>query len=102
MPILVNENMGPVLELLENVIKRTRDPVTKRRASILRDTLSQRPMAEIINAVPGSTITAQAALCKVSRQTFYNWMNGAVPNTRQAQRLTKITGYTIAEIRGRG
>jgi hypothetical protein len=75
-------------------------PGIKRRAQELRDRLALRPMTEILAAVPGSTITAKARACGVSRPTFYTWMNGARPKKAPAARLAKITGFSIAEIRG--
>jgi DNA invertase Pin-like site-specific DNA recombinase len=92
MTILLNE--------LDTLIKRTRDPALKRRAAKLRDKLAQRPMPEILNLVPGETVIAKAKACGVSRQTFYTWLNGSVPHPKQAARLAKITGISIAEIRG--
>jgi hypothetical protein len=75
-------------------------PGIKRRARELRDRLSVRPMKEILARVPGTTVTTRARVCGVSRQTFYTWMNGARPKKAQAAQLAKITGFTIAEIRG--
>jgi acetyl-CoA acetyltransferase len=81
-------------------LSKDRDPGIKRRAREIRDRLSMKPMTEILAFVPDGTITAKARACGVSRQTFYTWMNGARPKKAQAARLAKITGFTIAEIRG--
>jgi transcriptional regulator with XRE-family HTH domain len=90
----------PILYELETLIKRTQDATLKRRARELRDRLSQRPMSEILNLVPGETVIAKAKICGVSRQTFYTWLNGSIPHPKQAARLAKVTGVSIAEIRG--
>jgi hypothetical protein len=95
-----NQNTAPVLSELEILISSTFDATVRQLAIKLRDRLMQRPMAEILNAIPGNNVNDKAKLCQVSRQTFYNWERGTLPNPEQAERISEITGYSIAEIRG--
>jgi DNA-binding XRE family transcriptional regulator len=95
-----NMDVTPVLAELDILITNTFDTAVREMATKLRDRLMQRPMAEILNAVPGQTVTDKAKCCQVSRQTFYSWERGAIPNPRQAKRLAEVTGYSVAEVRG--
>jgi hypothetical protein len=95
-----NVDVTPVLSELDILIANTFDTAVRQLAIKLRDRLVQRPMAEILNAVPGQTIKDKAKRCQVSRQTFYSWERGAIPNPQQAERLAEVTGYSVAEIRG--
>ena len=62
----------------------------------------QVPMATILAKVPGDTLTQRAKRLKVTRQTYYDWLNEkSRPNPQLAKKLAKITGFSIKEIRGR-
>jgi hypothetical protein len=76
------------------------DPIIEKRLAQLNDKLARRPIAEIIAMIPGETDAAKARACGVSRQTFHNWRNGTIPQKAHAVRLAKVTGFSIAEIRG--
>jgi hypothetical protein len=98
--LVQNQNTTPVLSELEILIANTFDATTRQLAIKLRDRLVKKPMAEILNAIPGNAVKDKAKLCHVSRQTFYSWERGAIPNPQQAKRLAEVTGYSVAEIRG--
>jgi hypothetical protein len=95
-----NQNTAPVLSELDILIASTFDATVRQLAIKLRDRLVRRPIAEILNAIPGQTVKDKAKRCQVSRQTFYSWERGATPNPQQAKRLAEVTGYSVAEIRG--
>ena len=60
------------------------------------------PMSELLQHVPGNTITERARAIGISRQGYYRWLWGWMrPNVVQAKRLAELTGYPVEEIRGR-
>jgi hypothetical protein len=60
------------------------------------------PMADILAKLPDDTVTARAKRLGITRQAYYDWVNGkSRPNIKQARRLQKLTGFTVQEIRGR-
>ena len=62
----------------------------------------QMPMAEVLRKIRGTSITARAKKARISRQTYYEYMNEETrPNLEIAQRLSKLTGIPVEEIRGR-
>jgi predicted transcriptional regulator len=59
------------------------------------------PMSKILERVPGKTIGEKAKSLGVNRATWYVWQSGATrPNIEKAKQLERITGYSVAEIRG--
>lgn len=57
------------------------------------------PMREILAQVPGDSLTRRAQKLKVSRQTFYVWLNEKFRPTRmQAKRISRVTGVPIEHI----
>jgi len=59
------------------------------------------PMSKILERVPGVSITEKSKLLGVNRATWYVWQSGATrPNIEKAKQLARITGYSVAEIRG--
>lgn len=59
-------------------------------------------MADILALVPGDTVTAQAELLEVSRQTYYTWLEGrGRPGEEAAARLAELTGIAEDVILGR-
>ena len=94
--------MDETLKLLDRVISKVRldDPEIARQIEGIRAKLSIRPMSEILDFVPGKTVAEKARACGVTRQAYYLWLRGKRPLNAQARRLSALTGYSIAEIRG--
>jgi DNA invertase Pin-like site-specific DNA recombinase len=81
-------------------IKEVVDPDLYQTAVKRQAERAARQFQEILDAVPGKTIAEKARRCGVSRQTFYTWMNGSKPYSKQVSKLAKASGYSIAEIIG--
>jgi hypothetical protein len=88
------------LKTLADLIDLTPDPDIRRRARDNHDRLSRKPLEEVLDLIPGDSFQDQAKRCGVTRQTFHAWRNGRLPNRQQAMRIAKLTGLTLAEIRG--
>lgn len=59
------------------------------------------PMSAVLPMVPGKTIMEKSRNCGVTRQAYYNWLNGeARPSLQQAQLLAKLTGLSADAIHG--
>ena len=57
------------------------------------------PMRDILAKVPGDSLTERAKKLKVSRQTFYVWLNEKFrPTLRQAKRISKYTDVPVSHI----
>ena len=57
------------------------------------------PMRDILAKVPGDSLTDKAKKLKVSRQTFYVWLNERFrPTLRQAKRISKYTDVPVSHI----
>lgn len=57
------------------------------------------PMEEILAKVPGESLSDRARKVGVSRQTMYVWAAERFrPTTRQAKRISKLTGVPVAQI----
>jgi hypothetical protein len=88
------------LELVERLIKLSGDPKVRSRAMRMHSRIKL-PMSQVLQKVPGDSIIEKAKLLEISRQTWYVWLSGATrPNLAKARQLERITGYTVAEIRG--
>lgn len=78
------------------------DRIAERMKLKLEARLAAVPMSEVLAKMPQTSITAKARAVGVSRQTFYLWLHDATrPDEAHAQKLAKITGFSVAEIRGR-
>lgn len=59
------------------------------------------PMSAVLAMVPGDTIVEKARHCGVTRQAYYDWLNGSSrPSRRQADILAGITGLSADAIFG--
>lgn len=60
------------------------------------------PLTEVLDKVPGTSVVDRCRCIGIARQTYYQWLRGtARPNPEQAEKLSKMTGYTVDQIRGR-
>lgn len=87
-------------KLLEQLAKDSPYPKVRKFA---RKTLGRNrlPMSAVLPMVPGRTIVEKSKNCGVTRQAYYNWLNGeARPSLKQAQLLAKLTGLSAAAIHG--
>jgi transcriptional regulator with XRE-family HTH domain len=88
------------LRLIERLIEVAPDANLRLRAVRMRSRLLL-PMSEVLSKVPGRTIRERARLVGVTRQAWYQWMDGtARPSAKRAKQLERITGYPADEIRG--
>jgi hypothetical protein len=88
------------LELVERLIRMSSDPKVRSRAMRMHSRIKL-PMAQVLARVPGESVIDKAKVLGISRQTWYVWQSGATrPNLAKARQLERITGYTVAEIRG--
>jgi len=91
--------------LADQLVTATRDVDNRAHKLALKLARSLRPkvsMSEILVKVPGASVTDQAETVGVSRQTWYNWLDGkGRPHPGAAKRLAKITGVSEEVIRGR-
>lgn len=77
------------------------DEAIQRDARRILARLNAMPMSEILAKVPGETVVAKCALLGVTRVTWFYWMSGRNrPRNKAARKLAKITGLSVAEIRG--
>jgi len=96
-----NKNKSQAIKLIDRLMKISPDQGALLRAMQIRERFML-PMADVLNRIPGKTITQKAAACGVSRQAFYAWQRGVSrPNTKQAERLSELTGYDTEDIKGR-
>lgn len=91
------------LDLAERLLKAVwYDSDLAARAAQIRDRI-RLPMTEVLDKVPGLTVSDKIERIGVSRQAYYWWLNGKTrPNATQAKKLARMTGYDASEIRGRG
>jgi hypothetical protein len=77
------------------------DPYTLQLARRLRNAINLMPMWVVLDQVPGDTVTEQANIVGVSRNTWYGWRRGEIrPNKVQSIRLTALTGIPADKFRG--
>ena len=90
-----------VLQMIDFLIKENRDdPGVVHALNQVRDRIKL-PMVDILRKIPGGNVRERAALCGVSKQAYYQWLNGTSrPNPEQAERIAKLTGYSARAIRG--
>jgi transcriptional regulator with XRE-family HTH domain len=92
--------MNKQLRLIEELIETAVDPGVKLRAMRIRSRI-RLPMSQVLAKVPGRTVKEKAKLVGVTRQAWYQWLDGtARPNAARASKLAKLTGYNADEIRG--
>jgi predicted transcriptional regulator len=88
------------VKALKRIMEQDNDPRIRARARKMYAHLAL-PMSLILKKVPGVTITDKAKVLGVNRATWYVWQSGATrPNIEKAEQLARITGYSVAEIRG--
>jgi transcriptional regulator with XRE-family HTH domain len=96
------QNTEQVLKAVERLMKVAPSSSLERFAIRMRSRMNAMPMADILAKMPGDTITAKARALGVSRQTIHYWLNGETrPDDVQARKLEKLTGFSVAVIRGR-
>ena len=98
-------NHGPevALPLVERLMKAVEyDPDLLARVRQIRDRLKL-PMEIVLQRVPGKSVYEKCANIGCARQTYYSWLYGqARPAAPIAKRLSELTGFSAAAIRGRG
>ena len=58
-------------------------------------------MADILEQVPGESVSARCRNLGIARWTYYRWKDRAArPKRTQATRLSELTGYSVEEILG--
>jgi transcriptional regulator with XRE-family HTH domain len=96
------EDTERALKIVERLMKVAPSSSLGRFAIRMRSRLNATPMATILEKVPGESISAKARTLGVSRQTIHYWLNGDTrPDEVQARKIEKLTGLSVAEIRGR-
>jgi hypothetical protein len=96
------EDTERALKIVERLMKVAPSSSLERFAIRMRSRLNAVPMSGILEKVPGETISAKARTLGVSRQTIHYWLNGDTrPDDVQARKLEKLTGFSVAVIRGR-
>jgi transcriptional regulator with XRE-family HTH domain len=96
----MNTQTEQALKLIERLIEVVPDDNLRLRAMRMRSRLML-PMAEVLSKVPGRTIKERARSIGVTRQAWYQWLDGtARPSAKRAKQLERITGYPADEIRG--
>lgn len=100
-----NPDTERALKIIEQLIKIAPNQSVARFATRMRNRLAKRrnaiPMSEVIEKIPGATIMAKARSLGVTRQAFYYWLNGDTrPDEKQAKAIHKLTGLSVAQIRG--
>ena len=96
------EDTERALKIVERLMKVAPSSSLGRFAIRMRSRLNATPMSDILAKMPEQTISAKARALGVSRQTIHYWLNGDTrPDDVQARKLAKLTGYDVAEIRGR-
>jgi transcriptional regulator with XRE-family HTH domain len=90
-----------MLQMIDHLIRENRgDPGIVHALNQVRDRIKL-PMSHILAKVPGVSISDRAAKIGISRQAYYQWLNGySRPNPEQAERLAKLTGFSVKAIRG--
>lgn len=91
--------MTTVLQDLEKIAERAPQPAI--RHSILQTAHVLRyPMKDILDKVPGETLTERAEKIGVSRQTMYVWQHERFrPGLDQATIISNLTGVPVWQIR---
>jgi hypothetical protein len=90
-----------MLRITKQLGKLSPDQSTSRAIEKVQRLLTVVPMAVVLEKVrPGEPVAVKAKAVGVSRQTFYYWLQGVTrPNKKQAQKLAKLTGIPVEEIR---
>jgi transcriptional regulator with XRE-family HTH domain len=89
------------LKLLDEMAKDD-NPWIAKRAKHLRTQMRYSMDVILKKVVPGGTVMEKAAKIGISRQAYYAWLNGlSRPSMEQAKLLSRMTGYTVEQIRGR-
>lgn len=90
--------MGSQAKAMERI-----ERMTERQHAITQLAPMETILAKIPWAVEDRHVATRAKKLGVSRQTYYDWLNGkSRPNIMQAKIIIDLTGLTMKEIRGRG
>lgn len=87
---------------LDAILKLDPDKGTQYVVQKLRERL-RLPMSAVMEKfMPGQTIQVKVETLRVSRQAYYEWVNGlSRPAGRVAKQIARATGYDVDDIRGR-
>lgn len=78
------------------------DRALQRDARRILARINATPMADILERVPGDNMLQKATHIGVSRTSVWYWVHGYNrPRIKAAKRIAKLTGLSVAEIRGR-
>jgi hypothetical protein len=88
------------LKLVDRLIKISPNEGLTRTARRLRAQLTRLPMREVLDKVPGQSISSKCRYLGITRQSYYAWLaEDHRPNKEQAKALEEITGYDAELIR---
>jgi DNA-binding XRE family transcriptional regulator len=84
--MIVNSASNRTLKTTNSILSRVK---ARRREELVR-----------LLAMTGATVVERARNLGVARQSIYDWMNGrSWPNNATANRISKLTGVPVDEIR---
>ena len=98
-----NADTAEALKLVDRLLKMKPSRGLALHASRMRQRLNAVPMRKVIAKMEGGSVSAKARTLGVTRQTIYYWLNEVTrPNEEQAKKISKLTGFSVAEIRALG
>lgn len=94
----MRQRLQRAMRLADRVLEQidgSQQPGLHRDAKRLRESLAAVPtMQEVLAKVPGTSVTERARAMGLSRQGFYNLLNGvARPDMKTVKILSHLTGY---------
>lgn len=94
------QNRKTALAVAERAVQVT-DKAVQRDARRIMARINAVPMAEILAQVPGDTMLQKAAAIGVTKTAVWYWHHGYNrPRSKAAKRIAKLTGLSVAAIRG--
>lgn len=94
---MTRKQFARAIKLADKLIEGVGNPELHQAAVDLRALLvPPPPMSEILALVPGESIMARVKLLGISRQTYYNLLEGGMrPSVLVAERIAQVTGVDV-------
>ena len=94
---MTRKQIARAMKLADRLVEGVGNPEMNRIAVDLKKLLTPPPpMRDILALIPGESIMAKSRELGVSRQTFYNLMDGGTrPSLLVAERIAQVTGIDV-------
>ena len=96
---MTREEVAKAQALADEIVVATEGPVSLKAAKLRRMLVLPPTIEEVLELVPGATITERMKRLRMTRQSYYRLMDGGRPSPKTLKKLARATGLREEDLR---